>query len=168
MICKKSINPSEVLVIVNKELGIDITKNTRNRYYIDGRCIYYKILRDELHMSYQSIGATLNKNHATVMHHLKSFDFNLAYDYNLRTLYNNCVDLVANNRKEEVTIESLYARIELLEAKINTWLLRKSKDTKLDTLTTEKHNLGVLKKDILSHSLQNEKATESSLSEMEK
>lgn len=151
MICNKSINPSEVLMIINDVLGIDITKNTRHRDYINGRAIYYKILRDGLNMSYASIGMTMGKNHATIMHSLKDFDFYIEYDQNLRKRYASCIDAINANTEKLTTPEALLNRLNLLELKLEKWLDKRSIDSdQLNTLLTEMHSLGVLKKDILS------------------
>lgn len=161
MICRKLVSPSEVLMVVNDVLGVDINKNTRNRYYINGRAIYYHILRDELGMSYSSIGITLGKDHATVMHSLRDFDFHVEHDHALRVLYKNCIDAINDSTNRRTHPEALYNRLNLLELKLNKWLGKRTIDTdQLDTLLTEMRSLGALKKDILSQISQQQEAIE--------
>jgi hypothetical protein len=54
-------------------------QSNRKRAIVDARRAYSKILRDA-GFSYQYIGDTLNKNHATIIHYVKSVDGLLKYD----------------------------------------------------------------------------------------
>lgn len=77
---------TELISTVNDVLNLDIKGNTRKVNYVYGRMIYYKILRS-LEYSYQAIADTLNKNHATVIHALNTFDDLVEYDDNLFNQY---------------------------------------------------------------------------------
>ena len=55
--------------------------------------IYSKILREK-HLSYNVIGKSLLKNHASIIHYTKSIDWLLAYDKPLLDKYKNCVELL--------------------------------------------------------------------------
>jgi len=65
--------------IVNEIFLIDIESNRRKRSIVDGRKVYSKILR-ALGFSYQHIGYTIGKDHATIIHYVKSVDSLLKYD----------------------------------------------------------------------------------------
>lgn len=65
--------------IVNEIFFVDIDKNTRKREIVDARRVYSKILRD-FGFSYQHIGDSINKDHATIIHYIKSIDNLLTYD----------------------------------------------------------------------------------------
>jgi hypothetical protein len=55
--------------------GVDINEVTRKRETIEARAIYYKVLKQiDKKKSLQSIGASVGKDHATVLHSLKNYD----------------------------------------------------------------------------------------------
>jgi len=64
----------------------DITKQTRLQEYVQARAVVMKILRDKK-IGTKEIGDLLNKNHATILHHTKNFDFQLKFDKNLYSKY---------------------------------------------------------------------------------
>lgn len=73
-------------LVINDHYGVDINKKTREQSYVTGRSVYYKLLR-EMGYGFTAIAETLNKNHATVIHHIKTFNDLLSYDKNLRHDY---------------------------------------------------------------------------------
>tara|TARA_R100000742_G_C4273970_1_gene93739 strand:+ start:1370 stop:1828 length:459 start_codon:yes stop_codon:yes gene_type:complete len=50
-----------------------LLSKSRKQENVFGRMIYYKILREQRH-GFQAIAHSLNKNHATVIHAIKTFD----------------------------------------------------------------------------------------------
>jgi hypothetical protein len=55
--------------------GVDINQVSRKREIIEARAVYYKILKQiDKKKSLQSIGASVGKDHATVLHSLKNYD----------------------------------------------------------------------------------------------
>ena len=64
----------------------DINKNTHRRNYVDARMIYSKILKDRGH-SFLSIGKSLGKNHATIIHHVVKIEYIMKHDSELRDKY---------------------------------------------------------------------------------
>jgi len=146
----KYIDPASVVSIVSKVLGVDIMKNTRSRIYIDGRNIYYKILREQMNMSYASIGVLSGKTHATILHNLNNFNFYLEHDMNLKYLYKRCLKEMENVANLEMDTKLLENRIDIIERRVGLWLEQKTTTKVIELITTELHNLGVLRKDILS------------------
>ena len=73
---------TNIILIINEELGIDLMQNSkrRQRIYVFGRAILYKILRKHLNMTLSDIAKVFNKNHATVLHSLKHLPFLLKFD----------------------------------------------------------------------------------------
>ena len=76
---------ANIILIINEELGIDLIQNSkrRQRIYVFGRAILYKILRKHLNMTLSDIAKVFNKNHATVLHSLKQLPFLLKFDKTL-------------------------------------------------------------------------------------
>ena len=55
--------------------GVDINEVSRKREIIEARAVYYKILKQiDKKKSLKSIGASVGKDHATVLHSLKNYD----------------------------------------------------------------------------------------------
>lgn len=61
--------------VIQEITGIDINEVTRKRETIEARAIYYKVLKQiDKKKSLKSIGASVGKDHATVLHSLKNYD----------------------------------------------------------------------------------------------
>jgi hypothetical protein len=55
--------------------GVDINEVSRKREIIEARAIYYKVLKQiDKKKSLKSIGASVGKDHATVLHSLKNYE----------------------------------------------------------------------------------------------
>ena len=65
--------------IINIIYGVDIDEETRKRPVVDARRAYSKILRDAGY-SFQYIASTLNKDHTSIVHYVKSIEPLLEYD----------------------------------------------------------------------------------------
>ena len=65
--------------IINIIYGVDIDEETRKRPVVDARRAYSKILRDAGY-SFQYIASTLNKDHTSIVHYVKSIESLLEYD----------------------------------------------------------------------------------------
>lgn len=87
VIREKNILKRTAKAVVSKYYNVDISKPTRLKEYIIARGMFYKLLRDNSHMTYQDIANTLNKNHATVLHSVKNIEGIMEYDYSLRSDY---------------------------------------------------------------------------------
>jgi hypothetical protein len=63
----------KLIGIVSSELGVDLTKNNRTREVIVARAVYYQLAMKDLKLgSSILVGKSVNKDHATVLHALKS------------------------------------------------------------------------------------------------
>lgn len=63
----------EIIKKVSDALGVDIKKRTRKRIYVYGRCIYYKLARQNFRgMSLEYIGRFVDVDHATVIHSINN------------------------------------------------------------------------------------------------
>lgn len=65
--------------IINEIFFVNINDKTRKRRIVDARRAYAKILRD-VGFSYEHIGDSIGKDHATIIHYVKSIDDLLQYD----------------------------------------------------------------------------------------
>lgn len=65
---------NELKDIIEKDLRIDIDNPSRVRPIVEARFMYYHILHKYYNFSLNQIGATVNKDHATVLHGLRQFE----------------------------------------------------------------------------------------------
>lgn len=75
----ESVNPtlSYLISIVNSICGVDIRKETRKRHYVYSRVLYYGLARKYTSYSTLDIGESINRDHSTVVYHLKLLDINV-------------------------------------------------------------------------------------------
>src|SRR6056300_1136929 len=71
---KSNISISQIKVQVSKELGLSLNRNNRRREYVYARAIYFKLCREFSHATLTSIGKSVNRDHASVLHGLFVFD----------------------------------------------------------------------------------------------
>lgn len=112
----------ELKEIINEVFLVDIDIKSSKRAVVDARKVYSKILRDSGY-SYELIGETINKNHATIIHYVKNIEYLLSYDQILRDKYVACkniftVNSVKEQEKKDVDIYVTVVRLanELQEA----------------------------------------------------
>lgn len=75
-----------IKIIVEGELDINIFGDSRKRNLVDARIIYAKIARENNH-SYKSIGKHIGKDHATIIHYMKNFDWLFSSNTEFRETY---------------------------------------------------------------------------------
>ncbi len=116
--------------LVESEFDLQLTRKTRKRVYIEARAMYYMLLRKKSRMTMDAISDTLGKNHATVLHGIKSLKNWMKYDTNLKNIYDTldkkADELIkknpeafnrANTSKEwhEIAFEDMEKKYEELE-----------------------------------------------------
>ena len=111
-----------ILKLVIDETGVDIISKKRDHKTVINRWIYFKLASEFTNNSLHKIGAAINKNHATVIHGLKQFEFETQWDKDLQTQYERiaiiymqetkCNDLKKINNR----IEFMHNELSKLEA----------------------------------------------------
>jgi hypothetical protein len=86
--------PERFKKIIELETGINVDIVSRKRNFVEIRALYYKMLRDVLGMTLQSIADTVNKDHATVLHSIKNFDIWASYSEDLRRNQANVMHMI--------------------------------------------------------------------------
>ena len=66
-------NIQSVINIVRLVRGINFMSKSRALDHIKSRAICYKILREDMGMTYTAIAEAFGKTHATVLHGIKEF-----------------------------------------------------------------------------------------------
>tara|TARA_R100000935_G_scaffold21319_2_gene39741 strand:+ start:1401 stop:1850 length:450 start_codon:yes stop_codon:yes gene_type:complete len=120
---KTSIN--DIVRIIQEESGLkNILKDTRKRNYVDARRIFYHILRNYHYLSLDKIGKLAgNRNHATVLHGLRSVEFLIKSDPSIGELFNRVSDRVLNLKSEK---QVLLDKINKLEKELLTFKKQKN------------------------------------------
>lgn len=75
-----------IRIVVEGELDIDIFGDSRKRKLVDARIIYAKIAREH-NYSFKSIGRRIGKDHSTIIHYMKNFDWLFSSDTEFRETY---------------------------------------------------------------------------------
>lgn len=81
------ISRNEIIGVLKKDIskafGVDFNETTnksRKREFVDARLVFAQVCRYHLKMKYRQIGELINKDHATIIHYLNSYDGHYKYD----------------------------------------------------------------------------------------
>ena len=102
-------NKKTILKIVNNKTGLNIKNKTRQRDYSEARFIYYDLCRRYADdgKSLASIGKTVKKDHATVLHGIRYCESQLEIkNKEFEFKYNNIHSIVNNYRANEKRFNS--------------------------------------------------------------
>jgi len=94
---KTDLEKESLKEIVSGVFGVDISLKNRQRNSVDARRIYSKILRERGY-TFESIGYSLDRDHATVINYMVSVDSILSYDKGLRDKYIACKNVFLEGR----------------------------------------------------------------------
>jgi hypothetical protein len=75
--------------IVNEVFMVDISSESRKTNYVDGRRVYATLMR-ELGFGYEYIGKTIDRDHSTIIHYVKTTSYLMEYDVMFKRMYNAC------------------------------------------------------------------------------
>jgi|TARA_S200002703_G_scaffold64487_1_gene55799 hypothetical protein len=70
----------DILALVQKETGLDLSIPRRNRERVYARALFFKLARRHTYHSLSQIGALIGKDHASVLHGIRIFD-NVIVEY---------------------------------------------------------------------------------------
>jgi len=102
--------------IIEEYLNVNLHDPSRKQENVTGRMIYYKILREHKY-GYQAIAGTLGKNHATVIHAIKTFNDLYPLDREMRKAYEVIKELFYETNGSNPL--QMTTRTELIEQVIN-------------------------------------------------
>lgn len=85
-------NKQMIKEIVDNYFELNLKRNTRKRQYVEARAIFYKLCREFTKLSLEEIGEQVDRDHASVLHGIRSLNNWIEYDNriknNLRILRN--------------------------------------------------------------------------------
>ena len=100
---------TQIMNLVENELGYNISGKTRARQVVYGRAIYFKICKDRTNLSFQEIGETLNLHHATVLHSIRNvFPAFEMYNPEYMEIYNRII-----KAEEYIPADKQLARLKI-------------------------------------------------------
>jgi hypothetical protein len=67
-------NLNQIKEVVEQETEINLLNKTRKQEIVYARSVYYKLCKTHTRSSLTRIGASVKKNHATVLHGIKLYD----------------------------------------------------------------------------------------------
>lgn len=111
---KNKVGAESIKALIEQEMEIDnIFKKTRRREYVDARRILFYILRNKFLLTYFEIGRISKRDHATIIHAIKDFDYIIKVDSILNGVYEKALE-----RADFITTYSPEARKEEIIKKI--------------------------------------------------
>lgn len=149
----------KIIELINQELGLDITQECRKRDIIEARALYFYVIKQLYPKKpLKKIGATLGKDHTTVIHALKNFAMYEEYNPRIEELKNTILNITADAKKptdiNQLQIIEFKRRIFELENKLLAERNRPRYENKIteqlenlliDTKGTEQYNLITLR-----------------------
>ena len=84
----------EIKNLIEKEFSLELSTRKRTLEFVEARCIFYKICKDiyPQDFSFSKIGKFIHRNHATVIHGLKTFESLYMNSNDFRGLYHELKD----------------------------------------------------------------------------
>lgn len=128
--------------VVEHYYQIKLNEKTRRFPYVEARAVYFKLVRDNSHLSFSKIGMPFGKDHATVLYLCNKIQDWMETDKNflatfhlIQSAYEKILDL-----KPKLVEEDLYNKIvEDKDYKIKNIILENQKQ--IERLKKEKKNL---------------------------
>lgn len=106
--------------IIQEVFLVDIDLDSRERQVVDARRAYSKIMK-EFGFTYHHIANTIDKNHATIIHYIKTLDFIMDYDPKLKNKYLLAKKffMLKNNELKITSSDDLYSNLIFLSDELN-------------------------------------------------
>lgn len=113
--------------IINSVFLVNIDDKTRQRKLVDSKKAYSKILRD-IKFTYKYIGDTLEKDHSTIVHYVKSIDGLMEYDLVFRNKFLLAKEIFLKENEEFIKYleENIYSTVIILENRLENILSKKN------------------------------------------
>ena len=137
-------NKETIKQIVENYFEISISRNTRKRQYVEARAIYFKLCREFTQLSLEQIGKSVNRDHASVLHGVRSINTWVQVDKRMKNSMHILKNKIINyqiEKDETVELnESIVLKyIQLKEQVKELQEINKNLSTDLNEIT-EKHN----------------------------
>jgi len=137
-------NKETIKEIVENYFELSISRNTRKRQYVEARAIYFKLCREFTQLSLEQIGKSVNRDHASVLHGVRSINTWVQVDKrmsnSMHILRNKIINYQIEKDETVELNESIVLKyIQLKEQVKELEEINKTLSTELNEIT-EKHN----------------------------
>lgn len=129
----------KVKKFVTFEFNLNLNSKSRKTEYIDARSIYYKILYDFYKLTYEEIGETVDKTHASILNAISNFTYYIERDNIKKEKYLKiliALDLISEEEKEYMSISNKNTELSKLYK-----LIRRVPEDKIDFFYKKIHSL---------------------------
>jgi hypothetical protein len=130
---------AKVKKFVTFEFNLNLNSKSRKTEYIDARSIYYKILYDFYKLTYEEIGETVDKTHASILNAISNFTYYIERDNIKKEKYLKiliALDLISEEEKEYMSISNKNTELSKLYK-----LIRRVPEDKIDFFYKKIHSL---------------------------
>jgi hypothetical protein len=104
---------------VSKLFDVDLSSSKRDAKHFRARSLFYKMCFSLCYRpTYQAIASSVNKNHATVIHSIKTFENNLKFDETMRGMYETLKEIHKVYEGEDDTTPSLIEDNKALKQRV--------------------------------------------------
>ena len=133
-------NKETIKEIVESYFELSISRNTRKRQYVEARAIYYKLCREFTQLSLEQIGKSVKRDHASVLHGVKSINTWVQVDKRMKNsmhiLKNKIINYQIETDKTTELNESIVLKyLELKEQVKELEEINKTLSTDLNEIT---------------------------------
>jgi len=137
-------NKETIKEIVENYFELSISRNTRKRQYVEARAIYFKLCREFTQLSLEQIGKSVNRDHASVLHGVRSINTWVQVDKrmsnSMHILRNKIINYQIEKDETVELNESIVLKyIQLKEQVKELEEINKTLSTELNEITI-KHN----------------------------
>jgi len=137
-------NKETIKEIVESYFKLSISRNTRKRQYVEARAIYFKLCREFTQLSLEQIGESVNRDHASVLHGVRSINTWVEVDKRMKNsmhiLRNKIINYQIETDETVELNESIVLKyIQLKEQVKELEEINKNLSNDLNEIT-EKHN----------------------------
>lgn len=129
----------KVKKFVTFEFNLNLNSKSRKTEYIDARSIYYKILYDFYKLTYEEIGETVDKTHASILNAISNFTYYIERDNIKKEKYLKiliALDLISEEEKEYMSISNKNTKLSKLYK-----LIRRVPEDKIEFFYKKIHSL---------------------------
>lgn len=129
----------KVKKFVTFEFNLNLNSKSRKTEYIDARSIYYKILYDFYKLTYEEIGETVDKTHASILNAISNFTYYIERDNIKKEKYLKiliALDLISEEEKEYMSISNKNTELSKLYK-----LIRRVPEDKIEFFYKKIHSL---------------------------
>lgn len=104
---------------VSEFFNVDLSSKKRDTKHYRARSIFYKLCFKLVYKpTYQAIGDSVNRNHATVIHSVKNFERDLKFDSHMSDMYDSLKDIYLEFQVDKKTNQDIVKSNQMLKRKV--------------------------------------------------